>query len=86
MFLSPSNQRQLPHTRAFRLAHVSKSLNLGYDNIWMIDEGSSMIVKFDPQGIVRMTLGRKPEAIDYPERYMEKMRKSPIAILCLANS
>jgi len=46
-----------------------------YDNVWMIDEGSSMIVKFDPQGIVRMTLGRKPEAIDYLERYMERDEK-----------
>ncbi len=31
------------------------------DNIWMVDEGSNMIVKFDPQGRVLMTLGRKPE-------------------------
>ena len=46
-----------------------------YDNIWMIDEGSSMTVKFDPQGFVRMTLGRKPEAIDYLERYMERDEK-----------
>src|SRR5262245_15702728 len=43
-----------------------------HDNVWMIDEGSSMIVKFDPQGNVRMTLGRKPEAIDYLERFMER--------------
>jgi hypothetical protein len=28
-----------------------------------------MIVKFNPQGMVTMVLGRKPEAIDFLERY-----------------
>jgi hypothetical protein len=46
-----------------------------YDNVWMVDEGSGMIVKFDPNGIVKMTLGRKPEAIDYMERYIERGEK-----------
>jgi hypothetical protein len=32
------------------------------DNVWVVDEGSSMVVKFDPQGRITMTLGRKPEA------------------------
>jgi hypothetical protein len=32
------------------------------DNIWVVDEGSSMVIKFDPQGRIAMTLGRKPEA------------------------
>ena len=36
-----------------------------YDNVWMVDEGSGMIVKFDPNGVVKMTLGRKPEAVSY---------------------
>jgi streptogramin lyase len=31
------------------------------DNIWMVDEGSNMIIKFSPEGKVLMTLGRKPE-------------------------
>jgi len=31
------------------------------DNVWMVDEGSNMIVKFSPEGKVLMTLGRKPE-------------------------
>src|ERR1039457_3357422 len=35
-----------------------------YDNVWMLDEGSGMIVKFDPNGVVKMTLGRKLEATD----------------------
>src|SRR5437868_498908 len=36
------------------------------DNIWVIDEGSNMIIKFDPDGRVLMTLGRKPEALTVP--------------------
>ena len=46
-----------------------------YDNVWMIDEGSGMIVKFDANGNVKMTLGRKPEAIDYLERFTERGEK-----------
>src|SRR4029453_11163652 len=42
-----------------------------YDNVWMTDEGSNMIVKFSPPGMVSMVLGRKPEAIDFLERYLE---------------
>ena len=35
------------------------------DNIWMVDEGSNMIVKFSPDGSkVLMVLGRKPESFD----------------------
>jgi DNA-binding beta-propeller fold protein YncE len=41
----------------------------------MIDEGSNMIVKFDPNGMVRMVFGRKPEAIDYFERFLERGEK-----------
>ena len=38
------------------------------DNIWVVDEGSSMVIKFDPEGRVVMTMGRKPEAVDNPAR------------------
>jgi NHL repeat len=34
------------------------------DNIWAIDKGSDMIIKFDPQGRVAMVFGRKKEAGD----------------------
>jgi len=34
------------------------------DNIWAIDKGSDMIIKFDPQGRVLMVFGRKKEASD----------------------
>ena len=47
-----------------------------YDNVWMIDEGSSMVVKMDPNGVVRMNLGRKPEAVDYLERFLERGEKN----------
>jgi hypothetical protein len=46
-----------------------------YDNVWMVDEGSGMIVKFDPTGMVKMVLGRKTEAIDFLERYLERGEK-----------
>jgi 6-bladed beta-propeller len=34
------------------------------DNIWIVDAGSNMIVKFDPDGKLAMLLGRKPESIN----------------------
>src|SRR6204780_427532 len=34
------------------------------DNIWAVDEGSNMIIKFNPEGRVVMTLGRRPEPTD----------------------
>src|SRR6187401_3080551 len=43
-----------------------------YDNVWMVDEGSNMIVKFDANAMVKMVLGRKPEATDYLETYLER--------------
>jgi hypothetical protein len=47
-----------------------------YDNVWMTDEGANMIVKFNPQGMVSMVLGRKTEAIDFLERYLERGEKN----------
>jgi DNA-binding beta-propeller fold protein YncE len=34
------------------------------DNIWTVDEGTNMVVKFSPEGRVLMTMGRRPEAVD----------------------
>jgi hypothetical protein len=42
------------------------------DNIWAIDEGSNMVIKFNPQGRVTLVLGRKAEAVDYLEHYLER--------------
>ncbi len=33
------------------------------DNIWVVDRGSNMVIKFNPDGRVAMTLSRKPESV-----------------------
>jgi DNA-binding beta-propeller fold protein YncE len=38
------------------------------DNVWVVDEMSSMVMKFDPQGRVAFLLGRKAEAVPVPAR------------------
>ena len=43
-----------------------------HDNVWVTDEGSNMVIKFNPQGNVDMVLGRKPEAVDYLEHFTEE--------------
>jgi NHL repeat len=44
------------------------------DNIWAVDEGSNMVIKFNPEGRVLMVLGRRPEpgeaAPTAPEPYI----------------
>lgn len=42
------------------------------DNIWQVDEGSGMIVKYNQAGIPVEQFGRTPEAIDYLEQMLEK--------------
>ena len=44
------------------------------DNVWSVDEGSGMIVKWNPQGQHVFWLGRVPEAIDYLESNLEILR------------
>lgn len=34
------------------------------DNIWLIDGGSGMLIKLDPEGEVQMLLGRRPEPFE----------------------
>src|SRR5487761_363361 len=36
------------------------------DNIWIVDQMSSMVIKFDPNGRVQLLLGRKAEAERVP--------------------
>jgi DNA-binding beta-propeller fold protein YncE len=36
------------------------------DNIWCVDEGSNMVIKFNPAGEVLLVLGRKPESVEAP--------------------
>jgi DNA-binding beta-propeller fold protein YncE len=33
------------------------------DNIWVVDQGSSNVIKFDPDGRIQLVLSRKPEAV-----------------------
>ncbi len=44
----------------FAFAHVVRVDS--QDNIWAVDEGTNMVIKFNPQGRVDMLLGRRPEA------------------------
>ena len=34
------------------------------DNVWAVDEGTNMVIKFTPDGRVAMVIGRRPEAAD----------------------
>ena len=34
------------------------------DNIWTVDEGTNMVIKFSPEGRVLMTMGRRQEAVE----------------------
>jgi hypothetical protein len=43
------------------------------DNVWQVDEGSGMVVKYDPEGQSIFWLGRTPEAIDYLEANVESL-------------
>ena len=38
------------------------------DNIWVVDQMTNMVIKFDPQGHLAMLLGRKAEAVPVPAR------------------
>lgn len=38
------------------------------DNIWVVDQMTNMVMKFDPQDRVAMLLGRKAEAVPVPAR------------------
>ena len=34
------------------------------DNVWVVDEGTNMVIKFSPEGRVLLVLGRRPEAVE----------------------
>lgn len=38
------------------------------DNLWVVDQMSGMVMKFDPEGRVALLLGRKPESLNNPPR------------------
>ena len=41
------------------------------DNIWVVDQMSSMVIKFDPEGHVQLLLGRKSESETVPARPLD---------------
>jgi DNA-binding beta-propeller fold protein YncE len=47
---------------AWAFAHVVRIDR--HDNIWAVDKGSDMVIRFNPQGRVTMVFGRKQEASD----------------------
>jgi hypothetical protein len=49
------------------------------DNVWVVDEGSNMVIKFNPQGLVTLVLGRKVEAIDYIEEHERELTAAAAA-------
>jgi DNA-binding beta-propeller fold protein YncE len=59
-----------PHNYAASFAHSVRVDR--HDNVWQVDEGSSMVVKYSPQAIPLAQFGRTPEAIDYLESAVEK--------------
>src|ERR1041385_5547963 len=59
-----------PHNYAASFAHSVRVDK--HDNVWQIDEGSSMVVKYSPEAIPLAQFGRTPEAIDYLEQMVEK--------------
>jgi len=63
-----------PNNYAESFAHavrVDKS-----DNVWQVDEGSGMVVEYDPSGQNIFWLGRTPEAIDYLQGNLEILHYS----------
>ena len=36
------------------------------DNVWVVDQMSTQVIKFDPEGRIQMVLSRKPEAMRVP--------------------
>src|SRR5262245_30387891 len=46
----------------FVFAHVVRIDS--QDNIWVVDEAANIVMKFDPNGRILMTIGRKPESIN----------------------
>jgi len=45
------------------------------DNLWAVDKGSDMIIRFNPQGRVTMVFVRKPEASDHDSKPYEPVQK-----------
>ena len=56
------------------------------DNIWAVDKGSDMVIKFNPEGRVAMVFGRKKEASDEgPGRGSTSSRRCRRSTACSAS-
>ena len=67
--LAPLRVRSRPGILSAKSAQASTGSSFAHavrvdpqDNIWVVDEGSSQVIKFDPDGRVLMVMGRKAEA------------------------
>ena len=47
------------------------------DNIWAVDEGTNMVIKFNPEGRVVMVLGHRPESGGRRMRALRRLRHAP---------
>ena len=41
----------------------TRCASIAQDNVWVVDEGTNMVIKFNPEGRVVMVLGRRPEPV-----------------------
>jgi DNA-binding beta-propeller fold protein YncE len=48
------------------------------DNVWIVDQMSTQVIKFDPNGRVQMILSRKPEAMNVPTARLEPLPVVPV--------
>ena len=58
-----------PNNYAEGFAHVVRVDKS--DNVWQVDEGSGMVVEYNPEGQSIFWLGRTPEAVDYLQGNLE---------------
>jgi hypothetical protein len=48
------------------------------DNLWVVDKGTNVVMRFNPAGFVTLNLGRRPEGPDDPaESYYRPGRREP---------
>src|SRR5215213_7899133 len=43
------------------------------DNVWIVDQFSTQVIKFDPNGRVQMIFSRKPEALNVPNPRLDPL-------------
>ena len=51
------------------------------DNVWAVDEGTNMVIKFNPQGKVVMVLGRRPSLLK-PSCQLRRATLRPTSVIC----